>query len=422
MKLTERIIFRILIIMSITLTVWALFFHNTIINVFNDEIDDSLEFMSEDLIYRTLNGENLPSVDNGTNNTYFLEQVTEEYANTHPNIQYANEIVYIAQKEEEEPSRVLRTIFRDKNNIYYQLTVATPTVDTNDLKGTITHWVIILFIGLFLIIACVCFFVLEQNMKPLYKLLHLLDKNDISHGVQPLDNPTNINEFKRLNDAALRSAKRNEQHYIQQKQFTGNASHEMQTPIAVCKSRLDFLMDTPLSEEQMAEIIKTQNTLSYISKLNKDLLLLTKIDGGQFTEKSKVNISSLISKYVEEYAMVYESHHIALTKNIENDIETYMNETLASILVTNLIKNAFTHNINNGIIHITTKDNTFTIANSSEDSPLNPTQIFECFYQGHKKEGSTGLGLALVKEITNIYNFSISYRYENNLHIFSVNF
>ncbi len=72
MKLTERIIFRILIIMSITLTVWALFFHNTIINVFNDEIDDSLEFMSEDLIYRTLNGENLPSVDNGTNNTYFL--------------------------------------------------------------------------------------------------------------------------------------------------------------------------------------------------------------------------------------------------------------------------------------------------------------------------------------------------------------
>lgn len=422
MKLTWRIILRISLLLTVILAVWAVLFHNTVIEEVNDEIDDSLELFSENLIRRLLHGEQMPSVNNGTNNTYFLDTVTAEYAATNPNISYSNEVVHIAEKDDDEPSRVLKTIFRDEQGAYYQLTVATPTVETEDLLTAITNWVILLYGSLLVLIVAICLWVLWRSMRPLYRLLKWLDENDISHGVQPLDNPTRVSEFARLNEAIFRSTKRSEQLYMQQKQFTGNASHEIQTPLAVCQSRLEMLAETPLTEEQLSEVIKTQKTLEYISRLNKELLLLTKIDGGQFTDVAEIDMEQQIEKSAEDFAMIFQHRHITLSVHGTGAPKVRMNPTLASVLLTNLIKNAYVHNHAGGEIVISIDAMGLEVSNTGAAVALDASQIFERFYQGHKREGSTGLGLALVKAICGLYGFALQYDYADEHHKFSIKF
>lgn len=422
MKLTWRIILRISLLLTVILAVWAVLFHNTVIEEVNDEIDDSLELFSENLIRRLLHGEQMPSVNNGTNNTYFLDTVTAEYAATNPNISYSNEVVHIAEKDDDEPSRVLKTIFRDEQGAYYQLTVATPTVEAEDLLTAITNWVILLYGSLLVLIVAICLWVLWRSMRPLYRLLKWLDENDISHGVQPLDNPTRVSEFARLNEAIFRSTKRSEQLYMQQKQFTGNASHEIQTPLAVCQSRLEMLAETPLTEEQLSEVIKTQKTLEYISRLNKELLLLTKIDGGQFTDVAEIDMEQQIEKSAEDFAMIFQHRHITLSVHGTGAPKVRMNPTLASVLLTNLIKNAYVHNHAGGEIVISIDAMGLEVSNTGAAVALDASQIFERFYQGHKREGSTGLGLALVKAICGLYGFALQYDYADEHHKFSIKF
>lgn len=422
MRLTWRIVLRISLLMTVVLSVWAVLFHNAVTEEVNDEIDDSLELFSENLIQRLLHGEQLPDADNGTNNTYFLDYVTADYAAENPNISYSNEVMHIADKDDNQLSRVLKTIFRDEHGSYHQLTVATPTVEAEDLREAITTWVVLLYCSLLVLIIIICIWVLWDTMRPLYRLLGWLDHNDISHGVQPIDNSTRVNEFMRLNDAVFRSAKRSEQLYMQQKEFTGNASHEIQTPLAVCQSRLEMLADTDLSEEQLSEVIKTQKTLEYISRLNKELLLLTKIDGRQFSDICVIDVKKIVEKSIEDFAMIFQHRHIMLSIDCTGVPMVRMNSTLASVLLTNLIKNAYVHNHPQGEIVISVDSNGLDISNTGRATPLDGEHIFERFYQGSKREGSTGLGLALVKAICGLYGFALQYNYGEGVHKFSIKF
>lgn len=421
MKLTWRIVIRISLLMSLALAAWAVLFHNAVLEEVDDETDDALELFTTNLIQRVLRGEELPAANNGTNNTYFLESVTAEYVLQHPRITFDNEVVFIRESNNNEQARVMRTVFEDAQGKYYLLTVATPTLDKDDLREALSFWIALLYGTLLLLTVVVCLWVLWRSMRPLYRILRWLDENDISKGVAPLVNPTRMSEFVRLNETLVRSAERSEQLFSQQKQFIGNASHEVQTPLAICKSRLDMLLDTPLSEEQMGEVIKVQQTLDYISRLNKELLLLAKIDGGQFADTIPIDIAALAAQVAEDCGMVFEQQGRGIRINIAEPLTVAMNPTLASILVTNFVKNAFTHNSNCEDIHIYITRNTLRIANAG-DAALDASHIFERFYQCRKREGSTGLGLAIAKAITDLYGFQIRYDFTDKHHVFTIKF
>ncbi len=261
----------------------------------------------------------------------------------------------------------------------------------------------------------------QRSNRPLYKLLDWLDKYKVGEKNTPLDNETDITEFKKLNEAAVKNMKRAEEVFEEQKQFIGNASHEIQTPLAVCRNRLENLMDDEtLTEEQLNELSKTYHTLEYITKLNKSLLLLSKIDNRQFTDLQIIDINSIIKKNIQDYEEVYSYMNID-TQIIESGIFMIeINEMLANILVNNLIKNAYTHNIENGRICIEISSAKLLFSNTGQEKSLDPKLVFERFYQGSKKEGSTGLGLALVKSICDLEQLHIRYFLENNLHNFEV--
>ncbi len=420
MKLIYRISLRLSLVLLPLIALWAVVFYFTMVDEINDEVDDALEDYSELIVIRMLSGELLPRMNEGSNNSYTIAPVDENYAAAHPGIDYYDAEVYIPEKEETEPARFLVTIFQDGNGQFYELKVATPTFEKDELLETILWWVVWLYLLLLITVVGTTMWIFHNSMRPLYALLHWLDGYVPGHKTVPVPNNTSITEFRRLNTAAQQAVDRSEELLEQQKQFIGNASHELQTPLAVLGGRMEYMLDhAGLDEQTMGEVIQMQRTLGHIVRLNKTLLLLAKIDNGQFPENTDVDISAMIREQKELYDDIYEERDIRCDMHLTGSFLVRMNESLASVLVSNLIRNAYAHSEAGARIDIRIEGRTLTVSNDGV-TPLDGKHIFERFYQGSKREGSTGLGLALVKVVADSYGLCVGYRFGEEQHIFSV--
>lgn len=424
MRLVYRIVLHMSWALSLLLAAWAVLFYFTLIDEINDEVDDSLENYAEVLVRRSLAGRELPQAFSGSNNGYFLHDVSAEYAGSRRHMVYSDEEIFIPEKDEEEPARVLRMIFRDGEGNYKELTVMTPTIEKDDLQEAILRWIVCLYLFLLLTILLINVLVLHRTLRPLYALLRWLDGYIVGGRNAPLANDTNITEFRRLNEAASRYAERAESLFERQKQFIGNASHEMQTPLAVCRNRLEMLVDdgSALSEAQLGEILKVQRTLDYLVRLNRSLLLLSKIENGQFPEAEQVDLNALVRRTAEDMGEIYAGRGMRFVLHEEQRLAPLMNPSLAASLVTNLLKNAFVHGDAGGEVIVTVAAHELRVCNAGAQGPLDAEHIFERFYQGAKKEGSTGLGLSIVDAVCRLYGLRIGYAYINRCHCFTVHF
>ncbi|MDO4159686.1 MAG: HAMP domain-containing sensor histidine kinase [Prevotellaceae bacterium] len=420
MKLQTVLTFRLSMLKAVLITVWAVFFYFAVMDKINEEMDDSLMDYAETLIMKYLAGEQLPATFNGTDNRYYLHQVSDKFAKTHEHIRYYDEEVYFNDMNDYEPARKIAYIFITDDNRYMQLVVFTPTIDKKDLKQAIFYWLVALYVLIILGVFGVNFWTVRKSMKPLHKLLKWLDEYKLGNNSKPLDNDTDITEFKKLNAAVKSSTERNERQYEQQKMFIANASHEMQTPLAVIQNRLEILLeDENLTEQQLNDIVKTLHTLKSLTATNRSLLLLCKIENGHFTDLKHISISEKIERMLPDYEAIYAYKGITVEKDI-SPLYFEMDESLSTTLVGNLLKNAFTHNINGGSIVITIRENLLEIRNSGVKEPLDDNKIFDSFYHTAGKKSSTGLGLALVKAICRLYNLEIKYQYVQDMHVFRV--
>ena len=424
MKLVCRILLHLAWALSLLLAAWAVLFYVTMIDEINDEMDDALEARAEVILTRVLAGRELPAPASEGNNAYFLNEVSAEYAAAQPRERYSDEEIFIPERDDEEPARVLRKVFHDRDGRWYELTVMTPTIEKEDLREAILGWIVSLYLFLLMMILLVTVIVLYRTMRPLYALLRWLDGYTVGARNAPLAVETSVTEFRRLNDAARRYAERAEETFERQKQFIGNASHEMQTPLAVCRNRLEMLVDDAptLTEEQLGEIAKVQRTLDYLVRLNRSLLLLSKIDNGQFPETEAVDMNELVRRTAEDMEEIYAYRNMRFTLADKGPLTVRMNPSLAGSVVANLVKNAFVHGDAGGEIVVTVASRRLTVANSGAGGPLDAGHIFDRFYQGAKKEGSTGLGLAVVDAVCRLYGLKIAYSHADGRHCFTVDF
>lgn len=420
MKLIYRIALRLSLALLPLMAAWAALFYFTMVEEINDEADDALEDYSEVIITRMLAGRELPPLNSGSNNSYSITPVDAAYAAGRPSIMYYDADIYIPEKEENEPARILTTLFRDRQGNLYELKVATPTFEKEDLFTAILYWVVLLYLLLLLTAIGLTVWIFYRSLRPLYALLHWLDGFTPGQRNAPVPDDTDISEFRRLNHAAREAAARAEELFERQKQFIGNASHELQTPLAVLGNRLEWLLDnTDPSQTQTEELLKMQRTLKHIVRLNKTLLLLTRIDNGQFPESTQVDIAALVCEQARAYDEIFAARRIVCTLRCESPLKVRMNESLASTLAANLLRNAYLHTPEGGSVTVRTEERTLTVVNDG-DTPLDAGHIFERFYQGTRKEGSTGLGLALVSAVGRYYGLRIDYRFEAGRHRFTV--
>ncbi len=420
MKLIHRITLRLSLILLPILLVWAAVFYYTMVGEINDETDDSLEDYAEMLVRRTLTGGELPGQSDGSNNTYSIELLPDSVHHDQI-LEFKDEKVYIPEKRETEPARVLKMTFSDGGGNTYLLTVSTPTFEREDLLLAVFWHLVALYAILVVTILAVTALVFNYSMRPLYKLLEWLDNYHPGNGVDDLPTDSQTAEFKKLTESARSTIERAEKYFERQKQFIGNASHELQTPLAVLGTRIEWMIDnTQLTEEQFAELTKMRQSLHRLSRLNRTLLLISKIENAQFNEKDDVDIVELIRREVEVYEEVYGYKEIECRVELPERFVVTMDESLATTMVTNLIKNAFLHTAEGGSIIISIKDGEFSVANSGDEA-LDATRLFDRFYTSGKS-GSTGLGLALVKSIAEFYRFNLEYSFVEEKHRFAVRF
>lgn len=423
MKLIHNIAVRLSVALLPVIGLWAMVFYFVIVDEINDEADDLLESYAEQLMVRKLSGKELPVTNIMTDGHYSISQVTEPYADSQAGMEYYDSNFYISETDENEPARFLKTIFRDREGRCFELIVATPTFEKDDLIGTILWWILALYLILLLTVILIALVVLQKSMRPLYKILDWLNAYTPGKSHSRLSIDTDIHEFRQLEKVTTEATDRSDKAFEKQKQFIGNASHELQTPLAVLGGRIDWMLDNDsLGEESVGELVQMKRELGHIVRLNKTLLLLTKIDNDQFPDQTDVNLSSMVLSQKELYEEIFSSKRISCSVQVPDEpVIIRMNETLASILVTNIIKNAFVHSPEGGTVALTLTENELVVANSG-DSPLDQSRIFDRFYQGSKKDGSTGLGLALAKTIADRNGLRLTYSYENGMHLFRIGF
>jgi len=308
-------------------------------------------------------------------------------------------------------------------NKQYKILVRKSQEETDDLIKII----VMITLGILLILLITLFLInrlfLNNLWKPFNTTLQQVKQFNLSGKEKLHLEKSDISEFTELNHAVTIMTNRVSQDYDEIKNFTENASHEIQTPLAIIKSKLELLSQSEnLKEEQMNTIQSVYEATNRLSKLNHSLILLTKIDNQQFKESEEVNISTLINNHLTNYEELIAAKLITIKKNIDDDVKLNINETLAEILISNLITNAIKHNIDNGIIEITLRKNYFSISNTGIPLQSDPSELFERFKKDTVSSESLGLGLSIVKKICDRYGYKINYHYSDLLHTTSINF
>jgi len=236
-----------------------------------------------------------------------------------------------------------------------------------------------------------------------------LDKNQ---HITPITTP--ISEFQEMNEVITLQMEQLLQTYHSQKQFLENAAHELQTPLAISINRLELLLEEDVATEHRPHIVRVIRTLERLNRLNASLLLLTKIENQQFTQKTPVSINNIFTYLLSEFEDLVEQKdlHVSLIDQVE--LQWLMNRDLAMILVSNLLKNAIVHNKRGGSIRIDIRENAFTITNDSDSASLDQNQIFERFKKQGKNKTSIGLGLAICKAIAQTHRLKLTYHFQTN--------
>ena len=255
--------------------------------------------------------------------------------------------------------------------------------------------------------------------KPFRNTLDKLKTFNLNNQTKIEFSKTDVSEFDELNQSLTKLIEHNVSVYKTQKEFTENASHELQTPLAILKNKLDILLQNQDLTEKQYQIAEEMNrALSRSSRINKNLLLLAKIENNQF-ENSEIHLDELLNQSMEILQEHFEQKNISVKTEISDNVKVNGNIGLTEVLINNLILNAIRHTSINGSILIRLSQSEFEVSNSGTGK-LNGDLLFKRFSRFSKDNNGSGLGLAIVQEICKSQNWTINYRFENNNHIFSV--
>ncbi|HTF04608.1 MAG TPA: HAMP domain-containing sensor histidine kinase [Bacteroidia bacterium] len=280
----------------------------------------------------------------------------------------------------------------------------------------------------FFLILLLGFFWLNRNLsrkiwKPFYSTLDKLKTFDLSGEKGIVTEQTDVLEFEELNKALHVLIEKNVSVFRQQKEFTENASHELQTPLAILKSKVDLLLqDETLTQEQSEKIEALNAPLSRVSRINKNLLILARIENQKFADHTEdLDIGALVNESLEFIADQVAGRHITISKEISTEVTVHANRSLLETVILNLLLNAIRHNVEKGVLHISLTDKKLVVSNSGTAS-LNTDSLFQRFASTSRVSPGSGLGLALVHEICRRYGWKVAYRFEKDMHIFAVQF
>lgn len=408
------------VILLILISIWAGIFYYAMLDEIYDSIDDGLDNQKGLIIQKVATDSTLLQKSSFEEGGYAIMETSSQLAmNVHD--VYVDTMMYMQNEKDFEPVRLLRTMFYH-NGKYYQLQIGTSMVEEDDLTAELFYTLMWLYIGLVASILILNNFLLKRVWMPFYQLLKQLKKFKLENPPDMKFKKTSIDEFKLLNEAVQKLLKSNIDSYNSQKHFIENAAHELQTPLAISINKLEALAETSkLSESELKLLASALDNLERLTRLNKSLLLLSRIENKQFPGEEEVNINDLVRKIADDFLDQLSYREIALNIDEQGTLKTKMNPDLGVILITNLFKNAMVHNHQKGLINVVINERSVSIENTGTAAALNEQNLFTRFNKKEQSENSTGIGLAIVKAVIELYSFKVSYSY-STMHTLTVYF
>ncbi len=335
---------------------------------------------------------------------------------------YSTQDIYNKKEHENESFRRIDFLV-SQDGQHYIATVKKSQQETEDIVRLILTITLFIIIILLLILFVSNRLLLSKLWKPFRNTLFQLDQFNFSSKNKITLQKTDIDEFKELNKTVLFMTQKVTKDYQALKSFTENASHEIQTPLAIIKNKVELLSQSEnLAEAQINVLQRLNEAAARLSRLNQSLLLLTKIENLQFAQVDKINFSSMLNRYIDNFDELTEAKGLDISKRIMDNVWLMMNESLAEILISNIMSNAIKHNFDNGDITVELDTKSFRVSNSGPQPQGDTRELFERFKKESSAVDSLGLGLSIVKTITDIYRFSVNYHFREGQHVVEIVF
>ncbi len=403
-------------------TIWSVVFYFSMLNEIKSSIDEELENHKRLIISKAESDTTIIQQRDFDERNYVIREIGREPALSFRN-RYIDTLVYMQDDDDEEmelePVRMLVTAF-ENNGLYYELKIINPMLEEDDLIKDLFWFVLLLYIVLVISIILINNIILRKLWKPFYEFLGQLKNFRLGNSKNLPVIETRTKEFNDLNNTVNSLLENSIEIYEQQKQFIGNASHELQTPLAIVTSKLELLLEqNTLKEEEAEHIAGILKLIERMVKLNKSLLLLAKIENRQFLNNSIVSFNKIARQLTTDLEDLASYKNVSVELHERAELQAELDPALATIIVTNLVKNAIVHNSENGAVSITILENSLIVSNTGARE-LDKDSIFERFNKTDQNINGSGLGLSIVYAICGLYNYKISYSFKEGKHYFEV--
>ncbi len=393
----------------------GIIYYYTISSILTNQIDKDLVLEENEVFSYVKQNRKLPDVyESNHQQILFIPLGT-----THIKRRFVDTVYRDAVEKDLEAGRALISSVKvDRQN--YRILVTQSKVETEDLIQIIfliTIGVIVTLLAILIILNRV---ILKSIWKPFYKVLLQLKEFSLASHPTVNSTPSNIEEFTELNQAVISMADRVKTDYQNLKAFTENASHELMTPISIINSKLDTLVQTDEFTDKQSKLLNDiYGTVTRLTRLNKSMLLLAKIENGLIQDNTEVDVKEILEECLYQHEEMIQQLNIKLATNL-SDKTIHANKSLIEILLNNLLSNAIRHNYQNGDLAIRLDAKKLIISNTGEGH-FDFDQVLKRFHKSDGSEG-IGLGLTLCKQICDNYDFALRYGQDGKTHAFSVVF
>jgi signal transduction histidine kinase len=379
------------------------------------EVDDALRVEEQEILDHIAAHHGLPEETNYHDQQihFFPASATEKRRLLSTNVRNETE------KESTISRQLIFPVQVDGKN--YRAVVTKSEEEAEDMLFLIALLTAAVILLLFVLLFIVNRILFKKIWKPFYATLGAMKQFNLSNPDRIDLGKNEIDEFNDLNRAVNEMTRKVAKDYESLKTFADNASHEMQTPLAVINSKLDLMIqDQGLTEKNMQHLQGIYDSVTKLTRMNQSLLLIAKIENHQFPNAKKLRLDDLLNDRLQHFEELIQSKQLKVSTSLHR-CEVLMNPVLADIMLNNLLANAIRHNVQYGDLEIESSSNYIAISNNSEITFLDEKIIFDRFQKASGSDG-LGIGLAIVKQICDLYGFHVAYAFRKHMHAFQVSF
>jgi signal transduction histidine kinase len=418
MKLLTRTTLYFLLMMVPLLTAGGFYLFYQFSREINHEVD-------QELLYDEIQWIGYVQHETGTNGPFILKTPelliypVDIAPNDYPSI---TDIIYYQENVRANiPYRQLSQVIQ-VNGVIYQIIIRRSQIQKSLLVSNVTRIMGLVFLGLFLSTILFNWVISKRLWKPFQQTVDKIRKAALFEMEGIHFGKTDIEEFNALNASLNSMANKIHTDFLNMKEFTEDAAHEMQTPLAIAQSKMELLLqDANLSDNQAQLILQSSEAIKRLAKLNQSLLLLAKIENNQYATDEPISLAAVTKKYLRTFQDIINDKQLTVDAAYEGEFLINLHPLLAETLVNNLVGNAIKYNYSNGKLRILVSDNEFSISNTSELPAIKSEDLYRRFSKSSFGEsGSNGLGLSIVKKIADRNQLLISYDVQNGMHRFMI--